>query len=211
MSPIPTEAALLVAALPRLDDRALWAVALYCGLRAGELRALRWTDIDLAGGRVRVERSLAVDAKREDAHLETGAPKTKAGRREVPIAPPAHDALVEWKAAAAPDSTGYVWHAGDGGPFARTSVMKRARAAWTAAELVEIGLHEARHSAASMWIASGWSVKVVSELIGHASVAITLDRYGHLFPAALDDAAAAFAAYLERADTGRRLDQLEEW
>jgi integrase len=59
-----------------------------------------------------------------------------------------------------------------------------------------------------MWIASGWSVKVVSELIGHASIAITLDRYGHLFPAALDDAAAAFAAYLERADTARRLDQL---
>ena len=59
-----------------------------------------------------------------------------------------------------------------------------------------------------MWIASGWSVKVVSELIGHASVSITLDRYGHLYPAALDDAAAAFAAYLERADTGRRLDQI---
>jgi integrase len=87
-------------------------------------------------------------------------------------------------------------------------VMKRARAAWKTAKLAEIGLHEARHSAASMWIASGWSVKVVSELIGHASIAITLDRYGHLFPAALDDAAAAFAAYLERADTARRLDQL---
>jgi integrase len=47
---------------------------------------------------------------------------------------------------------------------------------------------------------AGWSVKVVSELIGHASVAITLDQYGHLFPAVLDDAAAVFAAYLERAD-----------
>ena len=87
--------------------------------------------------------------------------------------------------------------------------MKRARAAWGTAELHEIGLHEARHSTASMWIASGWSVKVVSELIGHASIAITLDRYGHLFPAAIDDAAAAFAAYLERADTGHRLDQLD--
>ncbi len=53
------------------------------------------------------------------------------------------------------------------------------------------------------------SVKVVSELIGHASVAVTLDRYGHLFPAALDDAAAAFAAYLDRSDTASRVDQLE--
>jgi integrase len=93
-----------------------------------------------------------------------------------------------------------VWQAEDGGPFARTSVMKRARAAWKTAELREIGFHEARHSAASMWIASGWSVKVVSELIGHASIAITLDRYGHLFPAALDGASAAFAAYLAAAD-----------
>jgi integrase len=60
-----------------------------------------------------------------------------------------------------------------------------------------------------MWIASGWSLKVVSELIGHASVAITADRYGKLFPAALDDAAAAFAAYLERADTGQRIELLD--
>lgn len=110
-------------------------------------------------------------------------PKTKARRREVPLAPPAREALLDWKAAAGvlgPDT--YVWPGVDGGPFARTSVMKRARGAWTRAKLQEIGLHEARHSAASMWIASGWPVKVVSELIGHASVAITLDRYGAPVP-----------------------------
>jgi integrase len=202
----PYEAARLVAALTRPDDRALWAVAFYCGLRAGELRALRWQHVDLTAARIRVEENLPVDAKRSDAATETGEPKTKAGRREVPIAPPALNALLGHHATTT--GSGYVWPAEDGGPFARTSVMKRARAAWKTAKLAEIGLHEARHSAASMWIASGWSVKVVSELIGHASIAITLDRYGHLFPAALDDAAAAFAAYLERADTARRLDQL---
>jgi integrase len=202
----PYEAARLVAALPEAYDRALWAVAVYCGLRAGELRALQWAHVDLAGCRVRVEENLPVDAPRPDAAAETGDPKTKAGRREVPLAPPAIDALVEHRASST--SSGYVWPARDGGPFARTSIMKRATKAWEKAKLDPIGLHEARHSAASMWIASGWSVKVVSELIGHASIAITLDRYGHLFPAALDDAQAAFAAYLERADTSRRLDQL---
>jgi integrase len=202
----PYEAARLVAALPRAYDRSLWAVALYCGLRAGELRALRWPELDLAACRLRVEQNLPVDAKRSQADEETGEPKTKAGRREVPIAPPALDALLEHRAESI--GTGYVWPATDGGPFARTPVMKRAEAAWKTAKLEKIGLHEARHSAASMWIASGWSVKVVSELIGHASIAITLDRYGHLFPAALDDAAAAFAAYLERADTAGRLGQL---
>jgi integrase len=207
----PAEASRLITALPRADDRALWAVALYGGLRAGELRALRWQDVDLAAGRIRVERNLPVDAARIDAAAETVEPKTKAGRREVPLAPPAREALIEWKAdsvSALPMADAYVWPGADGGPFARTSVMKRARAAWKTAELPEIGLHEARHSAASMWIASGWSIKVVSELIGHASIAITLDRYGHLLPGALDDASAAFAAYLERADSAARLDQL---
>jgi integrase len=204
----PSEAALLVAALPRPYDRSLWATALYCGLRAGELRALRWRDVDLARGRIHVRENLPIDARRVNADTETTDPKTKAGRREVPIAPPAHEALLDWKSCTLPPLDAYVWPADDGGVFARTSVMKRARAAWKKAKLTEIGLHEVRHSAVSMWIASGWSVKVVSELIGHASVSITLDRYGHLFPAALDDAAAAFAAYLERSDTARRVDQL---
>jgi integrase len=206
----PVEASKLIAALPRAADRALWAVALYGGLRAGELRALRWQDVDLARGRLRVERNLPVDAQRSQAESETVEPKTKAGRREVPLAPPAREALLECKAAESGVRTeGYVWQGVDGGPFARTSVMKRARSAWKTAELQEIGLHEARHSAASMWIDSGWSVKVVSELIGHASIAITLDRYGHLFPAALDDASAAFAAYLELADSKSRVDQFD--
>jgi integrase len=87
-------------------------------------------------------------------------------------------------------------------------VMRRARGAWTAAGLSAIGMHEARHSPASMCIASGLSVKLVSELIGHASVAITLDRYGHLFDTDVGHAAATFAAYLERADTDARLHQL---
>ena len=146
----PSEAAKLVAALPRLDDRSLWAVAFYCGLRGGELRALKWGSVDLASGRVTVSGNLPVDSKRVDAEAETTDPKTKAGRREVPLAPPAREALLDWKA-----STGfgvqpayYVWPGVDGGPFARTSVMKRARAAWTTAKLEEIGLHEARHSAA---------------------------------------------------------------
>jgi len=87
--------------------------------------------------------------------------------------------------------------------------MRRARAAWKTAGLDEIGLHEARHSAASMWIASGLSIKLVSEVIGHASVAITLDRHGHLFATDVGHAAATFAAYLERADTDAFLRQVE--
>ena len=70
-----------IAALPRLDDRALWAVALYGGMRAGELRALRWSAVDLAAGRIRVERNLPVDAARVDADTETVEPKAFAVTR----------------------------------------------------------------------------------------------------------------------------------
>lgn len=73
----PSEAAALIAAL-RPDDRALWGAAFYAGLRMGELRALRWSDIDMAGGLIRVERSL-------DHQGTTVAPKSRAGHRVVPI------------------------------------------------------------------------------------------------------------------------------
>jgi integrase len=163
----PAEAARLVAALARLDDRALWSVAFYCGLRAGELRALRWHHVDLTRATVTVRENLPVDAQGED---ETSDPKTAAGARTVPIVPPAHDALAALRADITPADDDRVFPAGDGGPYARTSVMRRARAAWKTAKLDPIGLHEARHSAASMWIATGLHVKLVSELIGHASI-----------------------------------------
>lgn len=83
----PNEAAALIAALP-IEERALWATAMYAGLRAGELRALRWEDIDLAGGVIRVERSW-------DAREDVVDPKSKAGRRKVPVPAVLRDELVE--------------------------------------------------------------------------------------------------------------------
>src|SRR3954470_3813986 len=88
-----TAAADLIAALkPR--DRALWATALYAGLRRGELEALRWDDVDLAVGILRVERAW-------DRHAGVIEPKSRAGRRSVPIAAVLRDHLVEHKQQAA--------------------------------------------------------------------------------------------------------------
>jgi integrase len=203
----PVEAGRLVAAQTRLDDRALWAVALFCGLRAGELRALLWLHVDLARSAITVRESLPVDARDED---ETSDPKTAAGVRTVPIPPVAHDALTALRASLAAADGDRVFPAQDGGPFARTSVMRRARTAWKAAKLAEIGLHEARHSCVSMWIRSGLDVRMVSELAGHVSPAFTLHRYAHVFETDVDHAARTFAAYLERADTDARLRQIDD-
>src|SRR5207245_3195565 len=83
----PAEAAALLAALAA-RDRALWATAMYAGLRRGELLALRWEDVDLAGGVIHVECSW-------DAKEGFVAPKSRAGRRSVPIAAALRDYVVE--------------------------------------------------------------------------------------------------------------------
>ena len=87
-------------------------------------------------------------------------------------------------------------------PFDPSTVVDRARKAWSRAELPPIGLHECRHTFASLMIAAGVNAKTLSAYMGHTSVTITLDRYGHLFPGSESEAAALLDAYLERAKNG---------
>ncbi|MBA2579299.1 MAG: tyrosine-type recombinase/integrase, partial [Thermoleophilaceae bacterium] len=79
--------------------------------------------------------------------------------------------------------------------------------AW--AGLGSITLHECRHTFASLMIAAGVNAKALSTYMGHANIAITLDRYGHLMPGNEEEAAGLLDAYLERADTAARLAQLD--
>jgi integrase len=195
----PIEAASLIAALEQ-GDRALWATALYGGLRRGELMALRCQDVDLAAGVIHVERSW--DAK--EGVIE---PKTAVGRRKVPIAAVLRDHLAEHRAASDVARNRYGSTADAGLLFGRTpavpfvpgTVSKRARDAWRDAELASITLHEARHTFASLMIAAGVNAKALSTYTGHANISITLDRYGHLMPGNEEDAADLLDAYLERA------------
>jgi integrase len=83
-------------------------------------------------------------------------------------------------------------------PFTPSNVRKRANAAWTQAGLAPIGLHECRHTFASLMIAADVNAKALSAYMGHSSVTITLDRYGHLMPGNESEAAARLDAYLDR-------------
>jgi integrase len=85
---------------------------------------------------------------------------------------------------------------GNDKPFAYWPTVDRAKRSWKNAGLDPIGLHETRHTYASLMIAAGVNAKALSEFLGHASIAITLDRYGHLMPGAHGEAASLLDAYL---------------
>ncbi|MEK6271480.1 MAG: tyrosine-type recombinase/integrase [Actinomycetota bacterium] len=192
----PGEAAALLAALPE-SDRALWATA-YAGLRRGELQALRWENVDLAAGVIRVERGWDV----VDGAIE---PKSSAGRRRVPIPAVLRDHLIAHKLATG--GQGIVFTRSDPGqPFSSVASQKRADKAWKAAGLGRVTLHECRHSYASLMIDAGVNSKALQTFMGHSSITVTMDLYGHLLPGSEAEAAALADTYLKAQDD-RAADQ----
>jgi integrase len=150
------EAASLLRALTD-EDALVWALALYGGLRRGELMALRWVDVDLRACVLRVER--AWDPKSR-VFVE---PKSRAGRRTVPVATVLRDALLAQQLSGRGE---LVVPGPDGGPFDPHAITARASRAWRAAGLTPITLHEARHTFASLMIASGVNAKALTTYMG---------------------------------------------
>lgn len=187
----PAEAAALIEAVA-VDDRAAWATAFYAGLRLGELLALRDEDVDLELGVIRVERSW-------DPHEGLIEPKSRAGRRAVPIVAALRPHLAARKLRRQGAASFFF---GDRGrPFNRNALVNRANRSWIKAQLSPIGLHECRHTFASILIAAGVNAKALSTYLGHSSIQITLDRYGHLMPGNEGEAVALVDAYLARASS----------
>ena len=87
-------------------------------------------------------------------------------------------------------------------PFSPSALSDRADDAWRAARLERVTLHDLRHTYASFAIAVGVNVKALSEYMGHASIVMTMDRYGHLLPGNEAEAAGLLDAYLTRETKG---------
>jgi len=185
----PEEARSLIAAVP-IGDGALWATALYAGLRRGELQALRWSDVDL-------DQSLILVVRSWDPKAGPIEPKSRAGRRRIPLVKPLRAELAAHRLRQGGGGEGLVLGRGEKA-FASGAAARRAREAWAAEGLEPIGLHECRHTYASFMIAAGVNAKALSTYMGHSSITITLDRYGHLMPGSEAEAAGLLEAYLER-------------
>ena len=157
----PEEAEALIEAVPA-RDRALWATALYAGLRRGELLALRWANIELDQGLIRVKQSW-------DRVAGLVEPKSRHGRRRVPLSNTLRLYLIAHHLLQPGPADGFVFAGATGRPFDPVTVVQRARKAWTAAGLQRIGLHECRHTYAAFMIAAGVNAKALSTYMGHAA------------------------------------------
>jgi len=183
----PVEAAALLAAAPD-RDRAVWATAMYAGLRRGEVMALRWTDVDLRAG--------TIDVRRSWDPAEHGPGDTKSrNRRKVPIVGLLREHLAAERLRQ-PPGIDLCFGLDGGRPFRPDRLQQRADATWVAAGLERLTLHDCRHTFASLAIASGVNAKALSTYMGHSSITETLDRYGHLMPGNEAEAATLLDTYL---------------
>jgi len=160
--------------------RSLVYVAAYTGLRAGELIGLRRSQVDL------LRRTITVVEQVQyiDRHYLVSSPKSAAGRRSVAMPRLVADELEEHLRglpASGPDAL--VFPAPEGGYLHLENFRKRVwQPAVAQAGLAPLRIHDLRHTCASLAIAAGADVKVLQRMLGHASAALTLDRYGHLLP-----------------------------
>lgn len=183
----PEEARQVLAAAAGDDLEALWVLALTAGLRQGELLALRWADVDLERGSLRVVASMVRIAGQEPQLAE---PKSKRSRRQVELSAGAVEALRRHREAQrVANLVGYVFTRADGRPLSVTTLWKRWQALLARAQVRRIRFHDARHTAATLLLSRGVHPKLVSEMLGHSTVAITLDVYSHVTPAMHREAA----------------------
>ena len=188
----PQHAAALIAALPR-NEQAIWATAFYAGLRLGELQALDWSNIDLDINLIHVERSW----DRISGYID---PKSRSGRRRVPITNTLRLHLLSHRLQQGDGGRGTVFPNSHGNrPFNPSTIKLHSTTAWTNAQLEPITLHQCRHSYAAYMIAAGINTKALSTYMGHSTITITLDRYGHLLPGNEHQAATLLDNWLNEA------------
>jgi integrase len=178
---------------------AAWLVAGTTGLRRGEILGLHWRDVDLDAARLSVRAALVM----VDNSPTWSEPKTAKGRRSVPLPAETVAALRAHRAHQLKErlalGTGYqdedlVFCREDGMTFHPDTFERTFDRLAAQAGLPPIRLHDLRHTFATLALSAGVHPKVVSEILGHANISITLDTYSHAIPAMQEEAATRIAA-----------------
>lgn len=189
-----------------MRDHGLWVFLVTTGVRLGEALGLRWSDLDLKDGHVTIRRAVQ---RQRGAGLVFVEPKSARSRRTVPIPRETIVVLEEQREANQRDrgKAGDLWHEQDlvfpnpaGGP--RDSAWRSIsfHMALERAGLPRMRLHDLRHTAATHLLAKHVHPKVVQDLLGHSTIAITLDTYSHVMPALAREASSLMSSLLAAAD-----------
>ncbi len=170
----------------------MYVVAIHCGLRQGELLGLKWEGVDLEAGMLQVRRTLS--------NGQFTPPKTAKSRRSVNLTPAAVEALKRhserqakemMKAVTLYKDQGLVFASLVGTPLSRRNLTRSFKALLQRAGLPHtVRFHDLRHTCARLLLSPGFNGKFVQELLGHATIAITLDTYSHVMPGMANHATA---------------------
>jgi integrase len=176
---VPPSKADLKALLKTANDdlRFMILFAASTGLRAGEQWAVRWENVNFERGELAVER-------RVDSYGEEGAPKSTAGIRTIPLSATLVRLLKEWKLRSKfKENTDLIFPNRAGHHMCHDNLIKRQyNPMKEEAGVTGNNWHSLRHFAVSTWIEAGLAPKTIQTFAGHSSLAVTMDRYGHLFP-----------------------------
>jgi integrase len=198
----PEEARQLLNAARGDRLEALYFLALATGMRQGEILGLHWKDVDLDGGAVHVRFTMH--------HMAGGfiftEPKSSRSRRRIELANAATAALRRHRVAQAEErlKAGVGWNDQDlvftslsGAPIDGSNLLrKRFHPLLVKAGLQKIRFHDLRHTAATLLMGQGIHPKIVSEMLGHSNIAITMDLYSHVTPTMQKEAARALDVLL---------------
>jgi integrase len=195
LSPIQARQLVRAAKGDRLE--ALYVLAITTGMRQGELFGLDWEDVDLESGTVRVRRTLTL-AKGGPRLTE---PKTRGSRRSIRLTTGALETLARHRERQEEErgvagerwmDWGLVFCTRRGTPIRRDNLHNKSwKPLLKRAELPDIRFHDLRHTCATLLLTRSVHPKIVSEMLGHSSITITLDTYSHVIPGLGEVAASA--------------------
>jgi integrase len=190
----PTEARAFISGIRGDRLEALYSVALTMGLRQSEALGLRWRDVDLERGYLRVSKQL----QRFDGQYHLVEPKTKRSRRTLVMPATIVEQLRDHQRRQLAggrnprlpsEMCDLVFTTPDGLPLDRTTVLREFHRHIQKAGLTQRRFHDLRHSCATLLLVQGVSPRVVMDVLGHSDVAVTMETYSHVIPELRRDAA----------------------
>jgi integrase len=201
----PLEARAFLAVLKGDRLEALYSVALTMGLRQGEALGLRWQDVDLGLGYLRVSKQL----QRIDGTPQLVEPKTRRSRRTIAMPAAIVAALKEHQERQEAEirlagerwtETGLVFVNPQGKPIDPTRISKQFHTHLARAGLAQRRFHDLRHSCATLLLVQGVSPRVVMDVLGHSQIGLTMNTYSHVIPELRREAASRMDDLLNERD-----------